>query len=174
MENKLKKGLYNTKYVLTSQFFTFALGVVRSLIIPIAFSKIDYSYWQLYLFYITYIGVLTLGYNDGFYLRYGKTIQINEDKLKISSSIIFFFMATLIIVLLFLLILIFNINSSRNFIYIFTILNLFFVSVVGFFYYYLQISNKMKRFSIFLSLEKILTFILLMLSVLFLIMILNI
>ena len=39
--------------------------------LPKIISVEQYGYWQVYLFYSTYVGILHLGLNDGIYLRYG-------------------------------------------------------------------------------------------------------
>ena len=39
-----------------------------------------YGYWQLYLFYTSYVGFFQLGWNDGIYLRYGGEDYNNLDK----------------------------------------------------------------------------------------------
>jgi O-antigen/teichoic acid export membrane protein len=45
--------------------------VASTLIFPKLLGVVDYSFWQLYSFYVGYVGVLQFGWNDGIYLRYG-------------------------------------------------------------------------------------------------------
>lgn len=42
-----------------------------TLIVPKVFSGVQYGYWQLYIFYSSYVGLFHLGLQDGIYLRYG-------------------------------------------------------------------------------------------------------
>ena len=42
-----------------------------SLVIPKLLGKEQYSYWQLFLFYSSYVGFLAFGFNDGLYLKHG-------------------------------------------------------------------------------------------------------
>ncbi len=47
------------------------VSVGGTLLFPRLLGVTDFSYWQLYVFYIGYVGVLQFGWNDGMYLRYG-------------------------------------------------------------------------------------------------------
>lgn len=46
----------------------------------------DYGYWQLYIFYSSYVGFFHLGWNDGIYLRYGGYEYNDLNKLKLFSQ----------------------------------------------------------------------------------------
>lgn len=61
----------NIFWVFGSQLIVLALGVIKALILPIALGVEDFAYWQIYLFYTLYVGITTLGYTDGLYLKYG-------------------------------------------------------------------------------------------------------
>jgi len=62
------KGL---SYTFLSNVISLGISVVLTLIIPKVVGVESYGYWQLYLFYASYIGFLHLGWNDGLYLKYG-------------------------------------------------------------------------------------------------------
>jgi O-antigen/teichoic acid export membrane protein len=57
--------------VFGSQLLVFGSGLIKALVIPVVLGVSDYGYWQIYVFYAVYVGVFTLGYNDGIYLKYG-------------------------------------------------------------------------------------------------------
>jgi O-antigen/teichoic acid export membrane protein len=46
-------------------------SVILVTLVPNFLNKNDYGYWQLFLLYNTYIGLFSLGWNDGIFLRYG-------------------------------------------------------------------------------------------------------
>ena len=50
------------------------------MIVPKLVGVEEYGYWQLYLFYVTYVGFLHFGWNDGIYLRYGGEEYVKLDK----------------------------------------------------------------------------------------------
>lgn len=71
-KNIVKQTKINLLYVVTSQVFTVALGVIKSLILPIIIPTVEeYGYWQIYLFYISYVLIFSLGFHEGLYLKYG-------------------------------------------------------------------------------------------------------
>lgn len=79
--NKLYKiFLKNTSYTFLANAISLAISAVAILIIPRAFGVEDYGFFQLYLFYSSYVGFFHFGWPDGMYLRYGgKDYQtINE------------------------------------------------------------------------------------------------
>lgn len=57
-------------------------GFIQSLIIPKYLSTTDYGYWQLFLLYTTYIGILHLGFLDGILVRWaGKNIEALREEI---------------------------------------------------------------------------------------------
>lgn len=95
--------------VASSQFIGMLISIIRSLILPIYLGVMEYGYFQSYLFYISLLPVITLGYNDGVYLKYGKYEydSLPFDKLSSSNyrytivslilSILIFFLANLFV-----------------------------------------------------------------------------
>lgn len=71
MNEKLYGIIKNFSYSLTSNLISFIISVLVVLIIPRIIGVEDYGFWQLYLFYSSYIGFFHFGWNDGIYLRYG-------------------------------------------------------------------------------------------------------
>lgn len=68
----INKGIRNVKYTFLAQMVVMGTGVLKTLLIPSFLSVKSYGYWQIYLFYLSYIGFFYLGFNDGVLLRYGK------------------------------------------------------------------------------------------------------
>jgi O-antigen/teichoic acid export membrane protein len=61
----------NFMLVFQSQLIVLVSGLIKALVVPVVLGISDYGYWQVYVFYAVYVGVFTLGYNDGMYLKYG-------------------------------------------------------------------------------------------------------
>lgn len=61
----------NFSYAFAAQGVALAVGCITNLILPRVLGAEDFSWWQLFTFYATYIPCLALGINDGVYLRYG-------------------------------------------------------------------------------------------------------
>jgi len=67
----LKNGIKNLSISFIANLVTIIVSFIVTLFLPKIISVEQYGYWQVYLFYSTYVGILHLGLNDGIYLRYG-------------------------------------------------------------------------------------------------------
>lgn len=67
---------------LVSLFTSFALGFI----VPKFISELDYSYWQVFVLYISYVGILHFGLLDGLVLRYSQYDYDELDKSRIRSQ----------------------------------------------------------------------------------------
>lgn len=72
--------------VALSQVVSIAVSIVRSLILPVYLGVTGFGYFQSYLFYISLLPIITLGYNDGIYVTYGKYDYKDLPFRKISSG----------------------------------------------------------------------------------------
>lgn len=86
MNRELRK---NFLYAFIAQLVSLVVSCSSNLILPKFMSTVDFSYWQLFMFYILYIPCLALGLNDGVYLRYGGMRRDNLDYDSIKSQYIF-------------------------------------------------------------------------------------
>jgi len=58
------------------QVLLLAFGLVQNLILPKYLSTADYGYWQLFLLYTSYVGILHFGFLDGILVRWaGKDFE---------------------------------------------------------------------------------------------------
>ena len=71
-------------FVILSQIMSLIANIVKTLIIPIIIIDMKvYAYWQIYLFYLSYVLLISLGFNDGIYLKYtGVQEQTIKDLMK--------------------------------------------------------------------------------------------
>lgn len=81
MNNKLLKNLSIT---FLANIISMLVSIISTLIIPKLMGTVEYGYWQLYIFYISYAGLLHLGLCDGVYLSYGgeEYSNLNFEKLR--------------------------------------------------------------------------------------------
>lgn len=61
----------NLAFAFAAQGISLLLSVFMSLVVPKILGVAAYGYWQLFLFYTSYVGFCHLGLNDGIYLRNG-------------------------------------------------------------------------------------------------------
>lgn len=67
-------------YSLGTNALSFLISALTTFVVPKLLGATNYGYWQLYLFYVSYIGIFHFGWNDGIYLRYGGSNYNDLDK----------------------------------------------------------------------------------------------
>lgn len=70
-DGKPRQIFANVSYAVTSNFISMLVSTLTVLVIPKFMGVQEYGYWQLYLFYSSYVLFAQLGWSDGVYLRYG-------------------------------------------------------------------------------------------------------
>lgn len=95
----LKKNLLR---VFSVNVLTLLTGVIIGFLVPSILSIDSYANVKTYTFYISYIGVLHLGFIDGMFLKYGGKDINNINKEELKSEHNFFIILQLIMALLFL------------------------------------------------------------------------
>ena len=71
MNTKLRNILENITYTFTANILTMLISIILTLILPKFLGVTDYSYYQLYIFFISYVGFFHFGWIDGIYLKIG-------------------------------------------------------------------------------------------------------
>lgn len=88
------EAIKNLGRVYFAQTISFGLTIIMTLYTPSFLGVTQFSYWQLFLLYTSYAGLMQLGLNDGIYLRYGGKKLTHPDK-QILSGQFFVFVAIL-------------------------------------------------------------------------------
>lgn len=140
MENNILKK--NFIYAFIAQLITLVVSCLTNLILPKIISPLQYSYWQLFIFYASYIPCLAFGINDGIYLRLGGSKIQNLNYKSIKSQYIFgqFFQFTLVIILATISLFLFG-RSYRNTIILLTLIYFISYTTYNFFSYIYQAVN---------------------------------
>ena len=72
MNTDLKKIFKkNIKYAAIGYIVNLIFSLLMTLIMPKILGVQQFAYWQLFIFYTSYVGLFHLGLSDGVYLRYG-------------------------------------------------------------------------------------------------------
>lgn len=82
----MNKIIKNFSYTLASNIIAFLISALVTFIVPKVLGVENYSYFQLYLFYVNYTGFLHFGWADGIYLRYGGKYYEELDREKFSGQ----------------------------------------------------------------------------------------
>lgn len=93
-----KEFIKNTLYAFGAQFITLSLSVLMSLVVPKILGVQEFAYWQLFLFYSTYVGFFHLGLTDGVYLKLGGQKYEELDKEWVSGQFWMLFIMQIIFV----------------------------------------------------------------------------
>ena len=83
-----------------AQSITLLLNVTMSLVVPKFLGVTEYGYWQLFVFYSTYVGFFHFGLIDGIYLKLGGKNYGELDKNKLGSEFRIFIVLEILIAFL--------------------------------------------------------------------------
>lgn len=169
MNQELKKtALSNLLYSFFAQGISMCLSIMMSLLIPKMLGIEDFGYWQLFLFYINYVGFFHFGITDGMYLKTGGVKYEDLDKKNISTQ----FYTLLIIqvaILIFILILlnIYSMDGIRKIILVSTGIYMIIANLNWYLGYVFQATNLVKVYSVSVVIDKILFLIFIIMALVF-------
>jgi O-antigen/teichoic acid export membrane protein len=86
VKNSVKSIFKSLYYSVSANFLNLVVQITISLVIPWFLELEQYGYWQLYLFYVGYVGFFHFGLADGIYLRYGGKYYDELDKALMHSQ----------------------------------------------------------------------------------------
>ncbi|TLG80951.1 hypothetical protein [Vagococcus zengguangii] len=146
---RIKSVLKNISYTITSNLISLIVSTIVTLFLPKILGVSDYGYYQLYTFYVSYVGFLHFGWCDGMYLRYGGQDYETLSKDKFKGQFISLLVMQIVITLIFLI----AINTQKgNDIDKFLVLlavgaNIVILNMRNFILLLLQSSNRIKDYS---------------------------
>jgi Membrane protein involved in the export of O-antigen and teichoic acid len=124
------------------------LSILISLILPRMLGIKAFAYWQLFIFYGSYVGFFHFGLSDGLYLRYGGTNIEDMDKPLIGSQFrLMVIWQTAISIVALLIIPFFIGDSERLFVWALTALYLVVANATWCMGYIFQAANEIKIYS---------------------------
>lgn len=150
----IRKGYKNTVFVAISQAVSLCLGIAKSLILPVLLGVSGFGYWQVYLLYVSYVGIFALGFNDGIYLRYGKYEYKDLPKPVFRSSIRIFIIFQLVMMVVVSLFVLFEPDAQKQVAMLLASINIPIAGLTGVLIYVLQVTNQFKKYSFFTVLDK--------------------
>lgn len=157
VNNKTITFIKNFSYTLSSNLITMIISAIVILIVPKLIGVEDYGYWQLYLFYSSYVGFLHFGWNDGVYLRYGgKEYKELNKELFFSQFWMLFILQLLIGVTIIGVSNVFSTDANKLFIIKMTALCMLIMNIRYMLVYILQGTNRIKEYAQITMIEKML------------------
>lgn len=86
----------NAVYTFFSNLVAMCVTALVTLIAPKMLTVEEYSWFQLYLFYVTYISIFSLGWGEGIYLRHGGEYLEKLDKKAFSGQFRFYMLIEIV------------------------------------------------------------------------------
>lgn len=157
----------NISYSLAANLTSFLVGVAVVLVVPKAIGVEEYGYFQLFLFFISYVGFFHFGWADGIVLRYAGERWEHLSPPKFAGQIHFFLFFELSLWGLFALgsYLTFG-QGARFFVLLCTAIGAVLVLSNTFLRFILQATNRIKTYASLVFLER-LTYLICVMAVLF-------
>lgn len=151
-----KRFLSNIFYAFGAQSISLILSLMLSLLVPKILGVNEFGYWQLFIFYSSYITFFHFGLNDGIYLINGGKNKKELDLSEIKSTFIFSVIMEFAISLVILFIVQFlNFQVDREFVVIQTLINFVLYCAANYWGYVFQAINETRVFSISVIINKI-------------------
>ena len=157
MKESLKKtAIRNIIYSFSAQTVSIILSVLMSLLVPKMLGVEDFSYWQLFLFYLSYVGFFHFGITDGVYLKNGGISYENLNKKEIKSQFRVLFLIDLLFLIVVSILAISLVKDSiRSYIIIFSGLYLIVANLNWYLGYIFQATNRVNLYSISVMIDKL-------------------
>lgn len=157
MEDKsvVRKAFAGFLFTLLAQIIVLLLSIAKSVILPKILSVSDYGYWQIYVLYSSYVGIFSIGYNDGIYLKYGK-YQYYELPLPELRTATRYYMVVLAVFTVSSMTICLQISDVSRQLSMFGVcIDIFLTGMNGLLIYILQITNQMKSYSFYSVIDKV-------------------
>lgn len=145
--------------VLIAQAITLLIGIIKIIFIPYILGVDSFGYWQMYLLYVGYLGVLSLGFNDGIIIKYGSFTMENLPKGRLKGSLLLFLAMQMFFIILLLIITTFESNDIKQTVFLFVIGNILLTGITGITIGLLQVTNNFKKYSLVLTIDKVISII---------------
>lgn len=142
-----KKLAKNMAVSIAAQAVSLLVSFVMYLVVPSLVNEYTYAYWQMYMLYVSYVGVLHFGLLDGLVLRYGAYDYGELDKARIRSQ----FMLLLAMLSVFAVLLgvtsLFVFEGERRYVFLLVAVAIVTKNLATYNSYIFQITNRIERYA---------------------------
>lgn len=155
-KSKLKLFIENFSYTFSANLLNMLISTITILVLPKFVGVETYGYYQMYILYFSYVGIIQLGWADGVYLKYGGKEYYQLSKSKFGSQ---FWLLTMFYIVLSFFIYLFIINVTPQIIYkdilVYTLIAGFLTTPRGLLFYILQATNRIKEYGKLIILDRL-------------------
>lgn len=150
-----KRFVSNVISSIIAQTISLLLSFVLTLIVPKFIDEYQYAYWQTYVLYVGYVGVLHFGLLDGLVLRYSKYDYEELDKERLRSQFIILLVINSILSFMSILISSFVFSGVNQYIIILVAVGIITKNVVTYSSYLFQITNRISKYVILIISQRL-------------------
>lgn len=164
LKDKFKSILENITYTFTANIITMLISVIMTLILPKFLGVTDYSYYQLYIFFISYVGFFHFGWIDGIYLKIG---GMEYDELNKNSYIAQFWLLNIFEIIIAFVVSIFAVNFIKDIDKSFILISTSICGVITilrtYLLFILQSTNRIKEYAKYTRIDRLIYFVIVIL-----------
>lgn len=152
----VKSLIQNTAVAFLAQGVTMLISCLTSLLVPKILGVEEFGYWQLFIFYASYVGFFHFGLNDGVYLVHGGEERAQIDKRSINSQFLVGTVFQLILcVCVMAAVMGVDLGAQRNFVLLCTAYYMVVKNASSYLGYVFQSMNETKLYSFSCILERL-------------------
>lgn len=168
MNFNFREFFKNFSYAFSSNLLSLLISTLIVLIVPKLIGVREYGYWQLYLFYASYVGFLHFGWSDGIFLRVGGKSYKELDRNQIFSQFYMLIMMQILLAILMMIISIVIIQDENKRIIVNLIaLTMVITNIKSLPIFLLQATNRIKEYAHIIITDKVIYFLLVILALMF-------
>lgn len=150
-----KKFAANVVLSIVAQIISLAVSFILTLIVPKFIDEYQYSYWQCYVLYVGYVGVLHFGLLDGLVLRYSKYDYDELDKKVLRSQFTVLLVFTSLCTMITALAGVFAARGVYRWVFILVAVGIITKNVVTYGSYMFQITNRIGKYVAMTILQRV-------------------
>lgn len=143
-----RKFAANVVMSLAAQIVSMAVSFVLTLVVPRFIDEYQYAYWQTYVLYVGYVGVLHFGLLDGLVLRYSKYDYEELDKARLRSQFAVLLIFTGAVTVVMGAVSLLALGGTNKYIFTLVAVGIVTKNLVTYSSYMLQITNRINKYVI--------------------------
>lgn len=141
---RIKKNLLVS---ILAQIISLAVSFVLNMIVPKYISEYDYAYWQTFILYSNYVGILHFGLLDGIVLRYAQYDYEELDKDLIRSQFFILLIVDMILAIMVCVVCSRVLHDDYIWICIFVSISILTKNIIKFATFCLEITNRIREYA---------------------------
>ncbi len=150
-----KRFAKNVIFSIIAQIVSMAVSFILALIVPKFINEYQYSYWQMYVLYVGYVGVLHFGLLDGIVLRYSKYDYEELDKARLRSQFLILLIFTSAISAIGITVSLLALGAPHEIIFLLVCVGIVTKNIVTYSSYMFQITNRINKYVILIIAQRL-------------------